>query len=85
MYPKEEPRKQPPVGQHWYSVETVFIRKGKFEVMTENEEQAKQLVKAMCGMYQGKIFSNIPPDEVGWWFPYGIQEIGEAKEIEEDE
>ena len=80
----EEPRKQPPQGQQWYAVDVSFIRKGTFEVMAENEEQAAKLVREKCGVHPSDIVSDLPSDNVAWCFHVVAKmEIGEVKRVDD--
>ncbi len=67
-----------------YRVNTVYIFNGVFEVMAENEEDAREKVLEECGMtmHEG-ISSTIPDEEIDWDFcVHPLCEIDQVTELD---
>ena len=80
----QAPRNPAPEGKQWFNVETTFIRKGYFDVVAENAEEAKKLVEEECFIEPSKISTRIPLDQIEWDFPLIFDmELGDVKEVPE--
>lgn len=52
-----------------YRIRTQYVFEGVFDVVAESREEARQKVIQDCGMMMGgTIHSNLPDDEVNWFF-----------------
>ena len=83
---EQPPRNDAPSGKQWFSADTTFVLKGVFEVIAENEEEARKLVEEKCGMRAPDITTLVSLDQIEWRFPMlSTMVVGEIKPVEEGE